>query len=388
MSINQSNNQPNAIPVLHEKEVLAELAKPFEDHEIEWKIQNVIQNNYGKTQYQGLGLGYIDARAIQRRLNEVCGLAWSTKYNHYMLGNYGVVECTIGIFVNGQWIYRTDGVELEQGGIEPVKSAFSNALKRAAVHFGIGHFLYSIGTVYIDIFQNNVPGEKNQCPQDADKKVGGNFKVSGKQVQIHGKYVTPKYSDILRKQEYKKKKGKNNPNQQNQQSQNQKQPQNNHPNPQHSQSPSNTPQHSGQHQGQQPRYQQHTPQNNNGPTEQEYRQMVKSIYDCINSLKIAPNNVKSLYQFVQSQVYESVETTPYQVLQALYGMMNPIKIFLEIGQSTFKLNEQQLFSYASKLLKEPVGKVSNLFHKLNSDGVNMIFEMIRQDTLSSNRRQA
>lgn len=378
MNDNQSNNQPHVLPVLNEKEVLAELAKPFEDHEIEWKIQNVIQSNYGKTQYQGLGLGYIDARAIQRRLNEVCGLAWSTTYNHYMLGQYSVVECTIGIYVNGEWIYRTDGVELEQGGIEPVKSAFSNALKRAAVHFGIGHFLYSIGTVYIDIFQNNVLGEKNQCPKDADKKVGGNFKVNRQQVQIYGKYVSPKYSEIYRKQEFKKNKGKNNPNQQNQQPQNQ----------QHSKSSSHTPQYNGQQEGKQPQYQQHTPLNGNGHTDIEYRQMVKSIYDCLNSLKIAPNNSRSLYQFVQSPIYDSIETTPFQVLQALYGMLNPIKILLELGQSTFKLNEQQIFSYASQLLKEPIGKVSNLFNKLNQEGVSMIFEMIRQDAQNNVQRHA
>lgn len=374
MSNNQSNNQPHVLPVLNENEVLAELAKPFEDHEIEWKIQNVIQNNFGKTQYQGLGLGYIDARAIQRRLNDVCGLGWSTTYNHYMLGQYAVVECTIGIYVNGHWIYRTDGVELEQGGIEPVKSAFSNALKRAAVHFGIGHFLYSIGTVYIDIYQNNVQSEKSVCPKDADKSIGGNFTVSKQKVQIYGKYVSPKYTDILRKQENKKNKGKNTPNQQNSQ-----QPQ----------ASTQTNQNRSQQQGGiQQQYQQHTPHNGNGPTEQEYRQMVKSIYDCLNSLKIAPNNSRSLYQFVQSPIYDSIETTPFQVLQALYGMLNPIKILLELGQSTFKLNEQQIFSYASQLLKEPIGKVSNLFNKLNQEGVSMIFEMIRQDAQNNVQRHA
>lgn len=355
-------NQPQTQQVLSQKEVLEQLSRPFEDHEIEWKIENVIQNYYGKTQYQGIGFGYIDARAIQRRLNEVCGLNWSSSYQAHLLDQVILFECTIGLYVNNEWIYRTDGVELEIGGIERGKSAYSNALKRAAVHFGIGHFLYELDTVYIDIYQNDKPDEKQSCPSNAEKYVGGNFKVNGNKVYIKGKYVMPRYSEIIKKQNDKKSKQGNIPQQQ-----------------QHN--PSSNPQSLPQTQNRviTPTNQQRNHLNSSGPTPEEYRHMVNCIFECFARLGITPENAHHLYAYVDSPVYKSIDEAPFEVLQALFAMLNPIKLLLELGESTFKMDQATMLNYASRLLNEHIGKISQLFNKLNKEGLNMIFDMIRND---------
>lgn len=354
-------NQPQMQQVLSQKEVLEQLSRPFEDHEIEWKIENVIQNYYGKTQYQGIGFGYIDARAIQRRLNEVCGLNWSSSYQAHLLDQVILFECTIGIYVNNEWIYRTDGVELEIGGIERGKSAYSNALKRAAVHFGIGHFLYELDTVYIDIYQNDKPNEKQNCPSNADKYVSGNFKVNGNKVFIKGKYVTPKYSEIIKKQNDKKSKQGNTSQQQ--------------------QNPSSNPQRLPQTQNRvtTSNNQQRNHSNSSGPTPGEYRHMVNCIFECFARLGITPENAHHLYSYVDSPVYERIDEAPFEVLQALFAMLNPIKLLLELGESTFKLDQATMFNYASHLLNEPIQKISHLFNKLDKKGLNIIFDRIRKD---------
>lgn len=79
-------------------------------------------------------LGYIDAGQVIERLNEVCPDAWS---DHYDLVRPGVVRCVLticGIPREGVGLGGSDDAE-------PEKSAESDALKRAAVKFGIGLYL-------------------------------------------------------------------------------------------------------------------------------------------------------------------------------------------------------------------------------------------------------
>jgi hypothetical protein len=87
----------------------------------------------------GKMLTYIDARAVMNRLDEVVGPGgWSTK----MVEVKGVVVCELSLNIgpDGMWITKCDGAG--ETDIEGEKGQFSDAFKRAAVHFGIGRYLY------------------------------------------------------------------------------------------------------------------------------------------------------------------------------------------------------------------------------------------------------
>ena len=87
----------------------------------------------------GKQLAYIDARYVMDVLDrEVGPVNWSSSY---VTNSDGSVECTISVNLKGYGsISKTDvGVPSK---IEPAKGAYSDAFKRAAVHFGIARDLY------------------------------------------------------------------------------------------------------------------------------------------------------------------------------------------------------------------------------------------------------
>lgn len=87
---------------------------------------------------------YVDARVVHQRLDDVVGVGgWQTTYKLIDLGSYAI-ECTLQVCIDGVWITKTDvGYPNSERDEEPLKSAYSDATKRAAVQFGIGRHLYS-----------------------------------------------------------------------------------------------------------------------------------------------------------------------------------------------------------------------------------------------------
>lgn len=88
----------------------------------------------------GTTLSYITARQVQDRLDEVCGPEnWSNEFKE--IG--GHLVCRIGIKCGNEWVWKEDvGTE---SNIEAEKGSFSDAMKRAAVMWGVGRFLYGEG---------------------------------------------------------------------------------------------------------------------------------------------------------------------------------------------------------------------------------------------------
>lgn len=125
------------------EQVMAKLAEPFDAGEVKWKPQSVKGN-------RALAVCYIDARLVMDRLDEVFGVGgWKDEYAP--LPN-GAVLCQLSVCVGGQWVSRQDvGSESEQPDEhDRTKAAFSDALKRAAVKFGIGRYLYRLGHQWCD----------------------------------------------------------------------------------------------------------------------------------------------------------------------------------------------------------------------------------------------
>lgn len=118
------------------------LAEPFEASEVKFKPQSVKGN-------RALAVCFIDARLVMDRLDEVVGVdGWKDEYTP--VGDS--VVCRLSVRIGGEWVTKTDvGGESEQPDSgDRTKAAFSDALKRAAVKFGIGRYIYRLGHQWAD----------------------------------------------------------------------------------------------------------------------------------------------------------------------------------------------------------------------------------------------
>lgn len=125
-------------------EILEKLKDKFADEDLEFRVG---ATNKDKT--MGLALAYVQARAIQTRLDEVLGTdKWKVAYREIT----GGFICTLSIFINGEWISKEDGANTTD--FESIKGGISNAFKRvAASGFGIGRYLYNAKSRWYPIKQ-------------------------------------------------------------------------------------------------------------------------------------------------------------------------------------------------------------------------------------------
>ena len=128
------------------EEIMKRLREPFKSSEIEWKIQVTT-----KDKTRGMAVAYLDARAVQKRLDEVVGpFNWK---NVYSLWHDNSQICGISIFhtERNEWVTKFDGAE--NSDFEPVKGGLSDSFKRAATVWGIGRYLYEMDGVWVEIEQ-------------------------------------------------------------------------------------------------------------------------------------------------------------------------------------------------------------------------------------------
>lgn len=124
-------------------EQLKDLYRPFPADVVHWRAQTVTKAR-GEG-YAALALAYIDARDVMDLLDSVCTPPnWQSE--HFDAGN-GKLGCRIGILIDDQWVWKSDGAG--DTDVEAEKGAFSGALKRAGVSWGIGRYLYDLGNVWV-----------------------------------------------------------------------------------------------------------------------------------------------------------------------------------------------------------------------------------------------
>ncbi|MCH5210409.1 MAG: hypothetical protein J1F01_05530 [Oscillospiraceae bacterium] len=152
---------------------LRRLREPFKPSEIEWRVG---ATNKAKT--KGIALPYITNRAVQNRLDEVCGAEnWQ---NEFIRWGENSQICKITIFIDGRAVTKEDGADNTK--VDPTKGGLSNAMKRAAAQWGIGRYLYDLPTYWMDIAE-----------------AGGSYKLNGDLPQLP-KWALPK--DYTGKIEY------------------------------------------------------------------------------------------------------------------------------------------------------------------------------------------
>lgn len=119
-------------------EKISELAQPFDPSQVHWRAQAVANG-------KALALAYIDARDVMDRLDAICGPEnWQDRYEETPKGR---VLCTLSINIGGHWVNKADGAGNTD--VEGDKGAVSDALKRAAVKWGIARYLYSLGNIWV-----------------------------------------------------------------------------------------------------------------------------------------------------------------------------------------------------------------------------------------------
>lgn len=122
-------------------DVLERLAAPFAPDKISWRVGSTT-----KDKKKGMALAYIDARDVQDRLDEVCGLDWQVRHP-WAVGSK--LACEIGIKIDGEWRWRGDGAG--ESDVEAEKGAFSDSFKRAAVRWGVGRYLYDAESPWVEL---------------------------------------------------------------------------------------------------------------------------------------------------------------------------------------------------------------------------------------------
>lgn len=137
---------------------LKKLSDPFPPEDIEWFIGVTIQEKK-----KGLAIPFITNRAVQERLDEVCGPdGWKNEYktlgerelydkSNQLTGKKTSQLCGISIWSEErkEWITKWDGAE--ESDIEAIKGSLSSSMKRAAVQWGIGRYLYYIDSPWVEI---------------------------------------------------------------------------------------------------------------------------------------------------------------------------------------------------------------------------------------------
>jgi hypothetical protein len=139
---------------------IPELRRPFTVAAVKFKPQSVTKT--GKT----ICVAYIDARLASERLNHVCPDAWSDSYRPVQGGQ---MWCDLTVY----GITRSDVGE-GQG-----KALVSDALKRAAVKFGVGVSLYAVPSMIL-------PGEIKMLYPDSRETQALRDKYEG-WLKLHGR---------------------------------------------------------------------------------------------------------------------------------------------------------------------------------------------------------
>ena len=144
---------------------LSLLSQPFEESDVEWRVSRVWMKN-GKTFCTVLA--YCTARAIQKRLDEVCGPAnWRNEPMtvHELRTGPIAIQVGISIRINDEWVTKWDVSDPTH--IEAVKGGFSGAMKRAGAQWGIGRYLYQLSETFADVSDDFQRGwERATLPKD------------------------------------------------------------------------------------------------------------------------------------------------------------------------------------------------------------------------------
>jgi len=164
------------------------LKEPFDPSLISWRVGAMT-----KDKSKGIALAYIDARDVMDRLDDVCGVGgWQIKYSHAN----GKTIADIGIKIDGEWIWKANGAGDTQ--VEAEKGAISDAMKRAAVVWGIGRYLYDVQNIWVDLDDwKKIKNPKDSRLVSALEKAAKGIRVCGETPNAGKPEPTPEQKKVI-----------------------------------------------------------------------------------------------------------------------------------------------------------------------------------------------
>ncbi len=141
-------------PVDSYRDAAAHTRRPFTSAAVKFKVQSLTKDGS-----KALIVAYIDARLVVERLNLICPHLWHDAYEPVGGGKGLVCHLTV------------DGITRRDVGEGVGKALFSDALKRAAVKFGVGVSLYAVPRTWLPVDGKHVKAAgKNAYMQDAGEQ--------------------------------------------------------------------------------------------------------------------------------------------------------------------------------------------------------------------------
>ena len=320
--------------IMNSQKIMEELRKPFEPHEIEWRVQSASQGQNG---YRLLVLPYIDARAVANRLDAVCGGFWQSNFDQIEVNKKVAFQCRLSLKIGGEWITRSDAAEISD--IESVKGGHSNALKRAAVQWGIGRYLYDLEAQWVELLPRG------------EHRVYGNFTIKKQSQRLEGYFNTPKLPSWALPSGGQPAKS------------NQSQSKQDH-----------TPQ------SNQATKQQTKPSNSNTQLQERQAEAVRNVTQLLRYLKVPLQDVPMYLQTT------SGATVPYEEATAndlghLYRALKPVAKYVK-GCRQMKLDEERMLYYAQIMLKTGLDNIQSMILKMDLKICDTTLDMIKEDLKS------
>lgn len=324
---------------LTQQEMMERLQEPFAPEDIEWRVQRSMMIQ-GKA--KAIVLAYVTARAIQQRLDEVCGpLNWKNSYNTWRENG---VLCGIAIKYQGEWIEKFDGAD--ETNVEATKGGFSASFKRtAAAGFGIGRYLYKLEEAWVDI--NDSKKTSN------DQYINAKIKNGNQDTWVKGYWTPPTLPEWALPKGYSK--GNQKGNEPNRETKQQKQ--------QQQQRGTNRSQ-SGQR----------------DPKKLTRQEILKTIKEHEANIGL-PNKLR-LPLFIkanQGTGTSDISKATEEELQNYFWALQPVSIVVTFGKN-YGLSMDELLDYCQIVKpQEEINELFNLFFKITREDVQEILNLIRGD---------
>ncbi|OUM93591.1 MAG: hypothetical protein BAA00_06055 [Parageobacillus thermoglucosidasius] len=313
-------------------EIMAKLQAPFPSADIEWRVQQVFTSQDGRIWAKVLA--YVTNRAIQKRLDEVFGPGgWKNEFRDFQ----GGILCTISCLINGQWVSKTDGAE--KTAFESFKGGLSSAMKRAAVQWGIGRYLYDLPVAIVEVFK---------------QKKEGAIRIVDKKNNISGYWLPPKLPDWA------------------------------------------LPEKEATSQKEKPLKNQQTSAKNKPPVYQDAnrRKLVNGIENILKDvgLKQKPDWIMRLFKRInptlnQTSLIEIYQNATLEELEHYYSVLRPVHD-LKIVADYYKVALKDVLRYVQDLI--PQHKVDSLiscFTHVTMDHVKQVVEFIKEDLQNGSLQQ-
>ncbi len=153
---------------------LERLSDPFPADDVEWRVSRA---GMGPKGLYCMVLAYITARAVQARLDEVCGADnWRLEEPRVLtVDGKSAFACGLSIRMNdlnqNEWVTKWD--VCEPTNIEAAKGGWSGSMKRAGAQWGIGRYLYRLDEAFAETSETPVEGDRSWNYAKLSQQHGG-----------------------------------------------------------------------------------------------------------------------------------------------------------------------------------------------------------------------